>query len=85
MDSKIKRKTSEDLPYFRESPAGFTDNADVLLILDTGEELPVHSALLCAHSQTFYDILSTSSAEDERRLPLPNCDKKEAVVFLQYL
>lgn len=85
MESEKKRKAPEDLIYFRKAPAGVVDSADVLLILDSGEEMPVHSAFLCAHSQTFYEILSASKAEGQRRLPLPSCDLKAALVFLQYL
>lgn len=66
MESEKKRKASEDLLHFREAPAGVVHRADVLLILDSGEELPVHSAFLFAHSQTFYEILSASSAEAQR-------------------
>ncbi len=85
MGSEKKRKMPEDFPYFRKAPAGVVKLADVLLTLDSGEELPVHSAFLFAHSQTFFDILSTSSAEAPQRLPLPNCNKHEALVFLSYL
>jgi hypothetical protein len=39
-----KASRMNKLAYLRDSPAGCIDSADVHLILDSGDELPVHSA-----------------------------------------
>ncbi len=50
-------------PYFIGKPIAFQQSADVLLVLDSSEEVPVHSAFLSAHSSVFCEILK---ATDQR-------------------
>lgn len=49
---------NDDLPYFAGKPAGFSRSADVLLVLDSGEELPVHCAFLASHSHVLCEMIS---------------------------
>lgn len=71
--------------YLRNSPAGCIDSADVLLILDSGDKLPVHSAFLITQSEVFQELLTSTKCEGQRRLPLQECPREDAIVLLQYL
>lgn len=84
-DSQIKYLLS----YYEDKPEGLVNSADVFLVLDTGEELPVHSAFLSAQSQVFCDMLSNddllcTSKAKLRRLPLKDCTREAACAWLSY-
>ena len=67
-------------PYFVGKPESFQQSADVLLVLDSKQELPVHSAFLAAHSSVLCEILTATKPEDGvvalRRVPLPDCSEQ---------
>jgi hypothetical protein len=44
---KAPREDKEPLKYLRDTPPVFKEIADVLLILDSGEELPTHRCVAC--------------------------------------
>ncbi len=48
---------ADQLSYFDGTPEGFRTSVDLVFCLNSGEELPVHSAFLCAQSQIFCDML----------------------------
>ena len=78
----------DQLPYYDGKPEGFVQSADILFILDTGEELPVHSALLCGQSSVFCDMfnLSRPQADDIlRRISLTECTREAACSWLSYV
>ncbi|EIE18697.1 hypothetical protein COCSUDRAFT_60006 [Coccomyxa subellipsoidea C-169] len=69
---------------------GQGDQTDVLLVLDTKEELPAHALYLSANSSVFSGMLEeqlTSTAKDKLpvKIPLPDCSLQEAKTFLCYL
>ncbi len=77
---------AEVFEYFAGKPAGLARSADVLLVLDSGEELPVHSAFLTAHSNLFCDMLSVARKSAEKaKLPVTDCSKDSAVALLNYI
>lgn len=72
--------------YLADKPAGFANSADVVLVIDSGEELPVHSPFLAARSDILNDMLSIQRSSKERlRLPFPCCSKEEACALLKYI
>lgn len=77
LETDIDALLQQKHPYFVGKPEAFQQSADVLLVLDSKEELPVHSTFLCAHSSVFCEISTSTSPEDgalvPRRLPLPDC------------
>ena len=68
------------LPYLTDKPAAFKDTADMDILLDSGEVLPVHSSYLTAHSSVLCDMVLTEGDSYEGRiwpkkdlqLPLPD-------------
>ena len=73
-------------PYFVGKPEAFQQSADVLLVLDCKQELPVHSAFLSAHLSVLSDILTATKPEDgavaPRRVPFPDCTEKAVNALL---
>lgn len=82
--------STEDVPHLKGYTSLFKDQTDVLLVLDTKEELPAHALYLSANSSVFSGILEehfTSTAKDKLpvKIPLPDCSLQEAETFLCYL
>lgn len=81
------------LPYLKDKPAAFKDTADMDILLDSGEVLPVHSSYLTAHSSVLCDMVLTEGVSYEGRiwpkkdlkLPLPDTTYQEACEFLTAL
>lgn len=72
--------------------SGFEDGADVIIVLDDGQELCCHSAFLAAQSQVFCDMFyggscKTSAREKDAkwRVPLQNATLKQATSFLELI
>lgn len=77
-------------PYYEGKPEGFVQSADIYFELDTGELLPVHSALLCAQSSVFCDMFnlltSTPQSDDKlRRISLTECNLEAACAWLSHV
>lgn len=82
----MAKDTDHELPYLTGKPSAFVDSADVLLVLDSGEELPVHSTFLSARSDVLSNMLSLKRQnEGKLQLPFPNCCKESACALLKYL
>lgn len=61
-------------------------SADVLLILDTGEKLPVHSSFLAVHPDVSCQIFSSEPpSEGSIWLPFPDSSRESACALLQYI
>ena len=81
---------SSELPYLVDKPERFGEFADLILVLDDGERLPVHSCYLVAQSQVLCDIILTAKEERQllkdslpyQELHLPDTTYKEACDFL---
>ena len=81
------------LPYLTDKPAAFQDAADINILLDSGDILPVHSIYLTAHSSVLCDMVLTEGVSYEGRiwpkkdlkLPLPDTTYEEACDFLTAL
>lgn len=74
------------LPYFAGKRAAFVNNADVFLLLDSGEALPVHSAYLTSHSEVFSDMLSIERPSSAQLyVPFPDCSMDNACALLWYI
>lgn len=80
--------------YLEGKPESFKSTADVILVLDCGEELPVHSSILSAHSEPLSDMLlstrpikraRTDSLSSVIKVPFPNCSSTDADVFLRHM
>ncbi len=76
--------------YLLGKPGWFRKSADVLLVLDSGKELPVHSNIFSLHSEILCDMF-TSTANTELkmgascRLPFPGCSEEEANALLLHV
>ncbi len=86
--------STENVPHLKGFTSLFKDQTDVLLVLDTKEELPAHALYLSANSSVFSGMLEehfTSTAcicaKDKLpvKIPLPDCSVQEAETFLCYL
>lgn len=83
-------KPSSEPPYFADKSRMCKESADLVLVLDSGERLPVHSAHLIAQSDVLSEIIEIISAEKPgqhhniwcKELPLPDTSHKEACDFL---
>jgi hypothetical protein len=92
MAPKKKRKLLV-LPYFEGKPAQFRDTADIEILLDSGDLLPVHSMHLAEHSSVLCDIILTDGSgsdgkirpKEDLQLPLPDTTFSEACDFLAIL
>ena len=81
------------LAYLTDKPAAFKDTADMDILLDSGEILPVHSSYLTAHSFVLCDMVLTEGVSYEGRiwpkkdlkLPVPDTTYQEACEFLTAL
>lgn len=76
------------VPYFANKPAFFCDAADMVIVLDNSDRLPVHSDYLTAHSTVLGDIISTDGERRKKgkpELPLPDTTNQEACHFLSLL
>ena len=87
--ANINAMLLQEHPHFIRKPEGFTETADVLLVLDSGEEFPAHSAFLSAYSETLCNMLRTITPTEKEtavlRLPFPDCTKEAAKAFLLYV
>lgn len=81
------------LLYLEGKPESFKNSTDIILVLDSGDELPVHSAIISAHSEPLCEILTLKQGKKAKvadgksinRVPFPDCSQSAAVSFLQYL
>ena len=78
------------LSYYEGKPEGIAESADIYFVLDTGELLPVHSALLCAQSSVFCDrfnlLTSTPQSDDKlRRISLVDCKLEAACAWFSHV
>ena len=76
-----------DQPYLVEGPHDLLDSCDVLLKLDDGSELPVHSQVLARCMSVFSGMvaegpLSKASAKEVVSVPFSDCSLEEATQFL---
>ncbi len=76
--------------YLDGKPEIFEKCCDVLLKLDDGSKLPVHSPILAQYSTVVADMLddgplSTTSAKQRAELPLTDCTRDTANRFLTVL
>ena len=76
-----------DQPYLAEGPQGLLRTCDVVLKLDDGTEMPVHSQLLARCPPVFLGMLdggplSEASASKVVSVPFSECSVKEAQNFL---
>ena len=74
-------------PYLAEGPQGLLKTCDVVLKLDDGTELPVHSQLLARCSPVLFGMLdggplSNTSAATTVSVPFSECSVLEAQNFL---
>ena len=74
--------------YLEGRPEGCLKSCDVLVKLDDGSELPVHSRLLALYSNVVADMcddgpLSTATAKKKAKLPLTDCTRAAAIMFLK--
>ena len=78
----------EDFPsYLAAGPQGLLESCDLLLTLDDGSELPVHSQVMARCSLVFQGmvnegVLLNASAATKITLPFSECSRKEATDFL---
>ena len=78
---------AEDHRYLQGGPEDLVDSCDVMLSLDDGTQLPVHSQVLARCSPLFHGmvkegILSSASASTTISLPFSECSRQEATNFL---
>ena len=76
--------------YLKEGPEGLRQNCDMLLRLDDGSELPVHSSVLARCSPLFNGManegtLSRATAGSMVDVPFTDCSQEEAASFLSVL
>ena len=77
----------EDHHHLKEGPDGLHETCDILLSLDDGSTLPVHSQVLARCSPVFHGMLkegTLSSACPAKKITLPfsGCSRQEATNFL---
>jgi len=77
-----------DHAYLAEGPDNFLDICDMVLTLEDKSELPAHSQVLARCSHVFSAMLIkegpvyNASAANKVRVPLSDCSKEIAVIFL---
>ncbi len=76
-----------DHPYLKEGPKCLLISCDVLLGLDDGTKLPVHSHVLARCSSPFANMLddgplSSASPANKITVPFEDCSREEADSFL---
>ena len=74
-------------PYLAEGPQGLLKTCDVVLKLDDGTELPVHSQLMARCSPVFLGMLDGGPLSDDSAakivsVPFSECSVKKAQNFL---
>ena len=75
-------------PYLTDGPDDLVESCDVLLKLDDGKELPVHSQVMARCMPVFSGMvaaggpLSKASAENVVSVPFNECSLEEATRFL---
>ena len=77
-------------PYLAEGSQGLQKTCDVVLKLDDGTELPVHSQVLARCPPVFFGMLdggplSEASASKVVSVPFSECSVKEAQCFLSII
>ena len=80
----------ENYGYLMEGSEGLFESCDILLILDDGSDLPVHSQVLARCSPLFHGMLnegtlSSASAAKKIILPFSGCSREEATDFLSVI
>ncbi len=81
----------EECPYLRGAPKCFDKSCDVLLKLDDGSEVPVHSQILARYSSVCANMLddegplSSASVSKQAHMPLTDCSRAAVVSFLSVL
>ncbi len=83
----VHRLKMEDQTYLAEGSQGLQNTCDVLLKLDDGTELPVHSQVLARCIPVFYGMmdsgtLSATSVLNKVSVPFSDCSVEEAKHFL---
>lgn len=75
VDECSRKEALDDAPYMSSRPESFVESADVILKLDSGDELRAHSTLLSYHSDVLSDMLSLNTSGESRIqvLPFPEC------------
>lgn len=73
--------------HLKEGPEGLVESCNILLTLDDGSALPVHSQVLARCSPLFHGMvndgtLSSASAEKKTIIPFSGCSREEATSFL---
>ena len=73
--------------HLQEGPEGLHESCDLLLSLDDGSEVPVHSQVLARCSPVFHgmlkeQLLSKSSAAKKTTVPFGDCSLEVATSFL---
>ena len=73
--------------YLMEGPEGLRETCDVLLNLDDGTQLPVHSPVIARCSPLFHSMLAegiliNTSAASNVALAFGECSQEEAIAFL---
>ncbi len=82
------RKMGGDHPYLATGPVDLLESCDVLLKLDGGSELPVHSQVLARCMPVFSGMvvaggpLSKASVENVISVPFSDCSLEEANRFM---
>lgn len=82
--------SEQDFPYGQEGPQGLLESCDIVLRLDDGSKLPVHSPILARCSPVFNRMLyegtlSRSKAGIMVTVPFSDCSREEATSFLSVL
>ena len=80
----------QDHCYLGERPEDFIKSCDILLSLDDGTELPVHSPVLARCSPVFRGMvaegtLATAGKGKPVTVPFSECSREEATKFLSVL
>ena len=75
-------------PYLAQGPTDLLESCDVLLKLDDGTELPVHSQILARCMSVFSGMVATggplskASADNVISVPFNDCSMEDASLFL---
>lgn len=80
----------EEYCYLKEGPEGLRQNCDILLSLDDGSKVPVHSSVLARCSPLFNGMvnegtLSRATAGSTVTVPFTDCSQEEATSFLSVM
>ena len=75
-------------PYLKGKTEAFFKMADAVLVLDDGQQLPVHSTVLAKHSTGFCEAFAAHKEpplpSKQCRVPLEDCTEAEACLFLEF-